>query len=157
MKKILRIAKWIMLIGLCVFGVLQFIRPARTNPAVESSLALESHAHVEPAVAAILNRSCVDCHSNKTRWPWYTNVSPVSWFVVGHVNEGREQMNFSEWGRYSKRDQEKKLEDICELVTDGEMPLSSYTPLHRGSKPGPNDVKMLCAWTERERAALAAR
>jgi hypothetical protein len=157
MRKILRIAKWIALVVLCVLAILQFIRPARTNPVVESSLALESHTRVDPAVAAILDRSCIDCHSNKTRWPWYTNISPVSWFVVGHVNDGREDMNFSEWGRYEKRDQEKMLEGICELATEGEMPLSSYTPMHRGSKLTADDVKTLCAWTERERAALAAR
>ena len=157
MRKVLRVTKWILLVGLCLFVVLQFIRPARTNPVSEPSLALESHTKVDAPIAALLDRSCNDCHSNKTRWPWYTNISPVSWFVVGHVNEGRDDMNFSEWGRYDKRTQENMLRDMCELVQEGSMPLSSYTPLHRGSKPTPEDSKMLCTWTERERAALSAR
>src|SRR5215510_10697027 len=105
MRKLLRITKWIVLVGVCLFALLQFIRPARTNPIVESSLTLESHTRVDQPVAALLDRSCADCHSNKTRWPWYTNVSPVSWFVVGHVNDGRHDLNFSEWGRYDRRRQ----------------------------------------------------
>ena len=157
MRKILRVVKWVMLVGLCLFAVLQFIRPARTNPVAEPSLALEKHTTVDPPVAVLLDRSCADCHSNKTRWPWYTNVSPVSWFVVGHVNDGRQELNFSEWGGYNKRLKETRLQAMCELAREGSMPLGSYTPLHKGSKLTPEDVKTLCAWTERERATLAAR
>jgi hypothetical protein len=108
-------------------------------------------------VASIFARSCNDCHSNKTVWPWYTNVAPVSWFVIDHVNQGRSLMNLSEWGRNDRRWQGKKLQQMCDEVTDGGMPLSSYTPLHPGSKLSPDDVKTLCDWTEAERARLAAQ
>jgi hypothetical protein len=157
MRKVLRVAKWIFLVAAGLFLIVQLYRPARTNPVLDQALALESNTHLDPQVASVLDRSCADCHSNKTRWPWYTNVSPVSWFVVDHVDEGRRELNFSEWGRYNKRLKETRLQAMCELAREGQMPLSSYTPMHKGSKPSPDDVKLLCDWTARERAILASR
>ena len=148
MKTFRTILKWLLVIGVCVFVVLQFFGPARTNPTAAQSLALESHVQVPPNVKGILERSCADCHSNNTRWPFYSRVAPVSWFVIDHVDDGRRELNFSEWGNYDKRQQNHRLEDMCELVGDGEMPLSSYTPLHPGSKLTPEDIKTLCDWTK---------
>jgi hypothetical protein len=140
--------RWLVVIGFCLFVVAQFVGPAKTNPVIDPSLALESKLHVDSQVETILNRSCVDCHSNRTRWPWYTNVAPVSWFVIGHVNDGRRDLNFSEWGNYDKRKQTTRLDQMCQLAKAGAMPLSSYTPLHPGSKLSGDDVKALCEWTE---------
>ena len=148
--------RWLLVVMACLFVVAQFSRPARTNPVVDQSLALQSHVQVSPQVAAIIDRSCGDCHSNKTRWPWYSNVAPVSWFVIDHVNQGRRHLNFSEWGRYNQRDAEGLLRNICKEVKSGDMPLSSYTPLHPGSKPSAEDVKMLCDWTNAESAPTSA-
>jgi len=157
MIKVKRILKWLLLAAVIVFVAIQFFGPARTNPAAAPSLALEAHAPVPPNVTALLDRSCADCHSNKTRWPLYSRVAPVSWFVIDHVNEGREQLNLSEWGRYDKRQQSHNLDDMCELAREGDMPLSSYTPLHPGSKLTADDVKTLCDWTNAEQARLASR
>src|SRR6267143_7007978 len=151
-SRLLRVLKWVVIVGAGVFVLAQFARPAKTNPATDSSQSIEARLQVTPQVAAILERSCNDCHSNKTRWPWYSNVAPVSWFVIGHVNDARSVMNFSQWGNYDKDKQSRRLRDICEQVSDGEMPLSSYTPLHRGSKLSADDVKTLCDWTNAERA-----
>jgi hypothetical protein len=150
MERSMRIWKrlrWVLLIILCLFAGAQVIRPAKTNPVAEPSLALESHMQVDPKVAQILDRSCADCHSNKTRWPWYANVAPVSWFVIDHVKEGRDNLNFSEWGKYDQRQQRGLLTQICREVRSGAMPLSSYTPMHAGSKLTSEDVATLCAWT----------
>ncbi|PYS69167.1 MAG: cytochrome C [Acidobacteria bacterium] len=157
MTKVKRILKWLLLAAVIVVVVMQFFGPKRTNPTAEASLALESHAQVPANVKAVLDRSCADCHSNNTRWPWYSRVAPVSWFVIDHVNDGREQLNLSEWGRYDKRQQSHNLDDMCELATEGDMPLSSYTPLHPGSKPTADDIKILCDWTNAEQARLALR
>jgi hypothetical protein len=157
MKVVGKILKWVLIVIACLFVIAQFIRPAKTNPVVDASLALESHMQLDPKVSAILDRSCADCHSNKTRWPWYTNVAPVSWFVIDHVNIGRQELNFSDWGRYDRNDQNGKLRQICREVTNGAMPLSSYTPLHPASKLTPDDVKTICDWTNAERARLTAR
>jgi hypothetical protein len=151
-SKLFRIFRWVVIGLVCGLIVSQFHRPAKTNPAADASQSIESRLQVTPPVAAILGRSCNDCHSNKTRWPWYSNVAPVSWFVIGHVNEARQNMNFSEWGRYTQRDVDGLLKQICKEVKGGGMPLSSYTPLHPGSKLSTEDVKVLCDWTEAERA-----
>jgi len=155
MRILKRIAKWLVISLAVLFLAIQLVRPARTNPAVDESQTIFARAQMTPPVAAIFNRSCVDCHSNKTVWPWYTNVAPVSWFIIDHVNEGRRNMNLSEWGKLPGDRQSKKLQQICDEVSDGGMPLSTYTPLHPGSKPTPADVKVLCDWTDAERARLA--
>jgi hypothetical protein len=130
-----------------LFLIAQVIRPARTNPVQDQSLSLESQLKIDPKVSGILERSCADCHSNNTRWPWYTNVAPVSWFVIGHVNDARRDLNFSEWGKYDKRRQSRRLDQMCALAKSGDMPLSSYTPLHPGSKLSGDDISALCGWT----------
>ena len=149
--------RWVGLIALVALIGAQFYRPAKTNPASEPGQSIESHLQVTPQVAAILDRSCNDCHSNKTRWPWYSHVAPVSWFVITHVDEGRQNVNFSEWGKYSQRDVDSLLKQMCREVKAEMMPLSSYTPLHPGSKLSAEDIKALCDWTEAERARVALK
>lgn len=156
MSKAWRVLKWLFLILVVLLVAAQFVRPAKTNPAADPSLSIESHVQVTAAVASIFDRSCNDCHSNKTRWPWYSNVAPVSWFVIDHVNEGRGDMNLSEWGKLDRNRQRHRLEDMCEMVESGEMPLSSYTPLHPGSKLTQADVKELCDWSSSERQRLSS-
>ena len=154
MKTVWKVTKWLVVIVAVVLILIQFKRPARTNPAVDESQTIFARTHMTQEVASILNRSCRDCHSNKTVWPWYTNVAPISWFIVNHVNGGRHMMNLSEWGRLEKDRQGKKLTQMCDEVTDGAMPLSTYTPLHPGSKLSPDDVNTLCAWTSAEKQLL---
>lgn len=155
MKRLFRVLRWFGVIALVALIAAQFYRPAKTNPSFEASQAIESHLQVTPQVSAILDRSCNDCHSNKTRWPWYSHVAPVSWFVIDHVNEGRDNMNFSQWDKYTRRDADALLRQICREVRAGVMPLSSYTPLHPGSKLSADDIKAICEWTDAERARLA--
>jgi len=155
--RLLKVLKWLVLGVALLFVGVQFKRPARTNPPVDEAQTIFAQTQMTAEVSGIFDRSCRDCHSNKTVWPWYTNISPVSWFLANHVEEGRHQLNLSEWGHYNKDRQAKKLQEICDEVTDGAMPLSTYTPLHPGSKLSAEDVKVLCAWTEAERARLNAR
>lgn len=157
MKRFWKGLKWLLLIGAGLFLLAQLIRPAKTNPVVDPLLDLQNQTTVDPKIAAILDRSCNDCHSNKTRWPWYTNVAPVSWFVIGHVNDGRRDLNFSEWGRYNPKRRSEKLKQICELVTAEAMPLGTYTPLHANSALTADDKKLLCDWTAAERERIGAR
>lgn len=110
---------------------------------------------MSPQVSAIVDRACRDCHSNQTEWPWYTNVAPVSWWITDHVNEGRKNMNISEWGKLASDRQDKKLRQICDQVEDGAMPLSSYLPMHPKAKLSDLDKKTLCDWTRAERARLS--
>jgi heme-binding protein len=141
-------------VGVCLFAVAQVVRPAKTNPPVDPSMTLESRVAVDPQAAAILDRACADCHSNKTRWPWYSNVAPVSWFVIDHVNDGRGHLNYSEWGKYSAFEQQGLLRQTCLMVKKGAMPLSSYTPMHPGSKLTAEDTAVICTWVNKVRGKL---
>ena len=155
MKWTFRILRWFVILLAAGFVIIQFYRLPRTNPAINPSETIEAHLQISPQVAGMLDRSCNDCHSNKTRWPWYTNVAPVSWFVIDHVNNGRTDLNFSTWGSYDRDKQSRQLRDMCELVEDGAMPLSTYTPLHPGSELSPEDKKAFCEWANAERARIS--
>lgn len=139
-----------------LFAAAQFVRPARTNPAVAREESVESHVRMTPEVAGLLERSCDDCHSNRTDWPWYSNVAPASWFVIDHVDHGRSHLNFSEWAKLDDGEADEMLEQICIEAKKGAMPLDSYTLLHRDARLSPSDVKTLCDWTHGERQRIAA-
>jgi len=153
-KIIRKVLKWLALVLICVLLGVQFMRPARTNPQVDPSQTMPARLQIPPQVASILDRSCHDCHSNSTRWPWYSNFAPASWLLVDHVNEGREHLNFSEWGRLDNRRAANKLEEICDEVKIGAMPMASYTWIHRSAKLSQDDVRALCEWSAAERARL---
>jgi hypothetical protein len=126
-----------------------------TNPPVNPVNTVESRTHaLTPAVTAILQRSCYDCHSNRTVWPWYSKVAPVAWLVSNDVTEGRGEVNFSNWGQYSPKRAAHKLKEICEQVDQGEMPLWYYKPMHPGSKLSADDKTAVCAWTRAESALI---
>ncbi|HUQ30842.1 MAG TPA: heme-binding domain-containing protein [Pyrinomonadaceae bacterium] len=145
-----KILKWTAITIAVLLVAFQFIRPARTNPPVDESRTISANGHLTPEVAAVLDRSCNDCHSNRTRWPWYSNIAPVSWFVVGHVNEGRREMNFSDWAGYSPEDRQGYLKKMCREVERGDMPLKSYLRLHSEANLSSEDVKLLCDWANAE-------
>ena len=149
MKKVL---KWAVVVIALLFVGAQAYRPDRTNPAVDERKTLRANTQLTPEVAAILERSCNDCHSNETTWPWYSNVSPVSWFLKNHVEEGRRELSFSEWATYPKRKRERKLHEICQKVESGAMPLKSYLPLHPSARLSDEDKRVLCEWTKKEEA-----
>jgi hypothetical protein len=140
--------------GVLVFCALivaiQFVRPARTNPPVVEANTLEATVTVPPAVEQILTRDCKDCHSNQTRWPWYSNIAPVSWFVIDHVNGGRRHLNFSEWLRPNvqvpSQFTRRQRPSACSEVQSGDMPLFSYRLIHIDSRLSPEDVQKFCQW-----------
>jgi len=126
-----------------------------TNPPVNPANTIESRAHaLSPAVAAILARSCYDCHSNRTVWPWYGKVAPVAWLVSNDVTEARREVNFSNWAQYNPKRAAHKLKEVCEQVGQGEMPLWYYLPMHPGSKLSAADKSAVCAWTRAESALI---
>lgn len=142
----LRIIKYVV-IGLAVLFLLaQLIRPNLTNPQVNADERLEAFVDVPPDVAAILKRSCNDCHTNETVHPWYSNFTPVNWWLKSHFEHGREHLNFSTWAKYTPQQKDKRLEEICETVESGEMPLPSYLWGHRDAVLTPDDSKRLCEW-----------
>jgi hypothetical protein len=137
--------KRLILIGLVGFAGIQVVRPDRTNPASDPNKALTKRLAVPADVKAILDRSCRNCHSNETVWPWYSNVAPISWNVIGHVNDGRGSMNFSDWPA-GPEEAGELLDAICDEVKKGQMPLPQYTWMHSEAKLTDADRKRLCAW-----------
>lgn len=145
-----------LLVLFALLGVLQFVQPERTNPPVQANQTLQATTQMPAEVSTILDRSCNDCHSSQTRWPWYSHFAPASWLVVHDVNEGRAELSFSEWGSYPAKKAEHKLEEICEQVEKDHMPIKPYLLLHSEARLSPADKQTLCNWTRQERARLAA-
>jgi Haem-binding domain len=129
----------------------QFIPVKRNNPAVDSSRSIYVAQPMPAEVKAVFERSCKDCHSNETAWPWYSYVAPASWVVAHDVHQARQKMNLSEWGSYPPQEKEDRLEEICEQVTNGEMPDRKYVIFHRGARLTPQERDALCQWTEDSR------
>lgn len=99
-------------------------------------------------VSQILVQACYDCHSVETTYPWYTDVVPVSWLVFHHVEEGRAELNFSEWKLYSEEKQAHKLDEIVEVVSSGEMPIKGYTLIHPAARLSDEQIKTITDWAE---------
>ena len=147
--------KWLkcILLALAAFLIIaQFIRPARTNPAEDPAKVL----HAPAPVMSIVQRSCFDCHSYRTTWPWYAQVAPASWLLARDVKGGRRNLNLSDWSDYTPRRAARKLQQICEQVEGNEMPLWFYVPLHPRAKLSNADRQTLCTWAKAERAQIIA-
>jgi hypothetical protein len=113
---------------------IQFIRIDMTLPEADPALDIIAMNSIDAKTADMLKSACYDCHSNETVYPWYTNVAPMSWWIQGHINGGRQSLNFSEWGSYDAEKQAHKIEEVIEKVKLEHMPLGSYTWLHSEAK-----------------------
>lgn len=152
----MKILKWSGITLVVLFVLIQVIRPAKTNPPVDETKTIQANTTMSAEVSAIFERACNDCHSNKTTWPWYSQVAPISWLLVDDVNGGREELSLSEWGTYDSKKKARKLKKICEEVEGGEMPLKYYLPLHPAARLSETDKKALCDWTREESERLLA-
>jgi hypothetical protein len=139
--------RWGIGIAVVILTIIQLIRPARNNPPVIAGETIHARLPVDPAMNATLHRSCNDCHSNLTVWPWYTNVAPASWLIISDVRRGRAELNFSEWGTYPLKKQQELLKQTCAEVSERKMPVAAYTLLHPSAKFTDADIAAVCAWT----------
>jgi hypothetical protein len=140
---------------LAVFVIIQFFQPEKNksgNKANDISLKFSVPQRVE----AILEMACYDCHSNKTNYPWYGHLQPSAWWLNGHIVDGKKRLNFNEFSAYRPNRQFNKLEEIEELVANGEMPLESYTWIHRDSKLDANQKEIIINWTKDLRDSMKA-
>ena len=140
MKKIFWLAPLLLLLAI------QLIRPNMKNPPVDPAQDLQAVANPPAEVMTVLKAACYDCHSNETKYPWYSQVAPVSWWVANHINEGREKLNFSTFGALSAKDRSEAMEESGEQVQKGEMPMESYTWMHPEAKLSPDQRKLLEQW-----------
>lgn len=123
--------KKILIALLVVLVVLQFFQIDKTNPAVDESKDFLKTQNTPEEIASIIKTSCYDCHSNESKYPWYSNVQPAGWFLKDHIDEGRRELNFSTFTDYELKRQDHKLEECIEYIEKDEMPLGSYTLIHR--------------------------
>jgi heme-binding protein len=138
-----KLAKLTSILFISVLLGMQLV-PTATTAKTSATTATHMADVINPQVGAILDRSCQDCHSTHTAWPWYSHIAPVSWIVSKHVIEGRAMLNFSEWVKQPHSADERML--ICDAVSDGRMPLPEYTLIHRDAKLSKRDVKLICDW-----------
>jgi hypothetical protein len=150
------IFKYFLYVCLIAFIIIQFFRPAKNT--MEKSLALKSDLStlykIPNEVENLLQKSCYDCHTYNTDYPWYSKIQPVAWYLNNHVIDGKKHFNFNAFATYSLRKQYHKLEEIKEQIELKEMPLSSYTLIHQNAKLSPEDAKLICNWSDSVRANM---
>jgi hypothetical protein len=133
-----------LLIG-CALIAMQFI-PTSTEPNTVSAKGGHTGEMTDSQVVKIMDRSCQDCHSSTTHWPWYGHVAPVSWILARDVNRGRAKLDFSQWAGRTPSTNERL--EICDAVSDGSMPLLAYRLLHPKATLSKQDVDLICDWAD---------
>ncbi len=154
MKRFFKILFYTLLIALLL---IQFYpKPTKNVSASINSNDITLAHNVPPDVQNVLKTSCYDCHSNNTSYPWYAKIQPFALWLENHIEEGKDELNFSEFGSYSIRRKFKKLEEISKQVKEDEMPLSSYTVIHRNAKLDENKKLLLANWVIALRDSMKA-
>lgn len=139
--------KKILFAVLALLVIVQFFQPEKNNTEQLISSTDISKKYVVPEnVQTLLTKKCYDCHSNKTNYPWYYNIQPVGWWMAYHVNEGKGELNFSEFVNYTERRANHKMEEIGEAVNDEWMPLDSYLWIHQDAAISQEDKDIINTW-----------
>lgn len=139
---------------LLVLMFIQFIQPPRNKSRQASRMDITRVFPVPEKIHGILKNSCYDCHSNNTRYPWYAMLQPGGWLLASHIKKGKQELNFNEFGSYSRRRQQSKLKSIANSIKDETMPLSSYTLIHRSAKLSQTERELVTNWLEQMRYSL---
>jgi hypothetical protein len=145
MKKILLI-----ILGslLAVFIIIQFFPPEKNVQVKDPKNDIVFSVQIPTLVKKKIVDACYDCHSDKTVYPFYNRIAPVSWILAGHIRNGREHLNFSDWAAYDRKKQIKLLTAICDELNSGEMPLKGYVLMHSRAVLNEKEIADICAWTE---------
>jgi hypothetical protein len=149
MKKKILLGLLIVLVGI------QFIHPARNHGEAETPQDITHAVQVPAEIGNVLSTSCYDCHSNHTAYPWYSYLNPVGWWLNGHIKDGKEELNFSEFATYDAERMDHKLEEIAEEVEEGHMPLPAYLWLHTDAKLSEAQIQSIVTWANTERQQFA--
>ncbi|MEM7381816.1 MAG: heme-binding domain-containing protein [Bacteroidota bacterium] len=147
----MKIAKKIAWALLIVFVGMQFIRPEKNQAEAGHEHAFVTETNPSAEVRTILMESCFDCHSNNTAYPWYNNIAPVSFWIAGHVDEGKEHLNISAWDSYDTQKKEHKFEEVVEVMEEKSMPLNEYTWTHEEARLSDAQIDAVMEWAKRTR------
>jgi hypothetical protein len=153
----MKIVKKILLLMLAVLVGMQFIQTARNESGQILSTDISKVFVVPENVLAALKTSCYDCHSNNTRYPWYSFIQPGAWWMAWHIKHGKADLNFSEFGNYTKRKQQNKLRFIVKSIEDETMPFPSYTFIHTNSKLSKENAAMVVDWATKIKDSLSQK
>ena len=144
--------------GLCSgLVIIQFIQPDHNKSNVVLNTDIEKLYTIPHNVSVILKKSCYDCHSNNTRYPWYSKIQPGAWLMASHIRKGKANLNFSGFGSYSNRRQQNKLEAIANSINDKTMPLWSYTILHKNVKLSASEETLLLDWIKTIKDGISSK
>jgi len=144
----MKVFKKIMLFLLLVFLVMQFIRPEKNTSETVAATDLITVLNPPTEISLILKNSCYDCHSNNTRYPWYSQIAPVSYWLSDHIKEGKKHLNFSQWESYAPKRKAHKMEELVEEVKGKTMPLESYLWMHHDANLTEEEIAQLVSWAD---------
>jgi len=137
---------------LLVLLIAQFFGPEKNEGDLTSITAFIAETNPPENVKNIFETTCYDCHSSKTAYPWYNNITPVNYWLANHVKEGKKHLNFSKWSEYSLKKKKHKMSELHEEVEKGVMPLNSYTWTHSEANLTPKQIKAIVAWGKKVEA-----
>ena len=141
---------------LIIFIVIQFIRPVRNKSGQVLATDFAKVYAVPENVQAFLQNACYDCHSNNTTYPWYANIQPMAWVMARHIKNGKDKLNFSDFGSYTSRRQISKLKGIANQIKDDEMPISSYRMMHTKANLTNDEKALIMDWMNKAADSLSA-
>jgi hypothetical protein len=150
-------AKKILLAISIVFIAIQFFRPALNKNSQVLDTDISKIVNIPDSIQVILKNACYDCHSINTNYPWYSNVQPIGWFLAKHITQGKDELNFSEFGSYSPRRQLSKMNGIANSIRDDIMPLSSYKMMHKNAQLSTNEKALLINWAQQSKDSLSVK
>lgn len=142
--------KKILVVILVAFIIIQFFPIDKTNKPVDKGMDFLQIKKTPSQISKLINNSCYDCHSDETKYPWYANIAPASWWVKNHINEGRKHLNFSTFAMYEPKRQINKMEECVEMLQKHEMPLESYYLGHQDAKLSDSERQELIQYFKRE-------
>lgn len=148
----MKIVKKVAVALLLIFVAMQFYRPEKNQAQGDHTAQFLTETNPPDKVKIILQQTCYDCHSNTTEYPWYNNVAPVSYWLANHVKDGKKHLNFSAWESYSAKKKDHKLEEVIEMVEEGEMPLNEYTWTHEEANLSEEQRNDIIEWAKQTRA-----
>ncbi len=153
----MKLIKKILLAILVLFVLIQFIQPAKNRSAQVLPMDISKVVDVPESMQIILKTSCYDCHSNNTNYPWYSFIQPGAWWMASHIKDGKGDLNFSEFGSYTKRKQQNKLKSIAKSIEDETMPLASYTLVHTNANLSKINKELIMNWATTMKDSIALK
>jgi len=148
----MKFLKKIGVVLLIALVVAQFFGPEKNDGNLDTVNAFIAETNPPAEVTQILKTTCFDCHSAKTNYPWYNNITPVNYWLDEHIRDGKKHLDFSKWSEYSLKRKEHKMDELYEEVEKKEMPLNSYTWTHADANLTQAQIDAVVAWAKKVQA-----